>query len=129
MLSVITILLGEWLSTCLPIDHEESASIPSRSIDGMALSFFQNDLAVSMTDLCSDTQKKIEPLASLPLSLSQASSIRAIAPLRLRGIILLLADFLDHPMATQAVAPPTPMDGPLEDSFPEKDGNRQQFID
>ncbi len=32
-------------------------------------------------------------------------------------------------MATQAVAPPTPVDGPLEDSFSEKDGYRQQFID
>ena len=54
---------------------------------------------------------------------------KRIAPLRLRGTTLLLADFLDHPMATQAVEPPTPMDGPLEGSFPEKDGDRQQFID
>jgi hypothetical protein len=46
-----------------------------------------------------------------------------------RGTTLLLAHFLDHSMATQAVAPPTPVDGPLEDSFPEKDGDRQQFID
>ena len=32
-------------------------------------------------------------------------------------------------MATQAVASPTPVDGSLEDSLPEKDGYRQQFID